>query len=289
MYFSLNFEAFFHPYSSFKSLNSIGCCKATINFSTSSQLTPSLLPTSSQLSPDLVTTWSLLSPDLVTALRKTILTKPPFSSYSGSSTPCALQASTILLTPEPQLSKYDDLKSTSAISGLYGYEACALFIVSGVSASGNLPGFSISTRSSYIAMLGVKLYFSSCLWHRAFVKASLNASAGISNCSSFLKPTIFPLCDRCLNKNAIPASNRSKKLPSARPLSTNSFLSVPRKRANLNPICVKPPTCLPNNAIAPFSTFPSLIKLHFPSSDSALSDCAVAGIRPRSTPKRTAS
>ena len=34
------------------------------------------------------------------ALRKTILTNPPFTSYSGSATPCALQASTIRLTPD---------------------------------------------------------------------------------------------------------------------------------------------------------------------------------------------
>lgn len=60
-------------------------------------------------------------------------------------------------------------------------------------------------------------YWTACIvekrWQSAFVKASRRASAGTSSFSSLVKPTIFPLIERCLKKNAIPASRRVKKLP----------------------------------------------------------------------------
>lgn len=83
-------------------------------------------------------------------------------------------------------------------------------------------------------MLGVRLYFSSCLWQSELVRASLKASAGTSIFSSRRNPTIFPLMLRCFRKNAIPASRSWKKLPSTLWLSINSSLFVPRKRANRN-------------------------------------------------------
>ena len=85
-------------------------------------------------------------------LLNVIQTNNPSVPYSGSGKPTFLQASIILFTPVPQLSKKAVLNSASAIIGFCGYERCGSLMVSTVSSLGRCPVFSISTRSSKMAM-----------------------------------------------------------------------------------------------------------------------------------------
>lgn len=53
---------------------------------------------------------------------KVIHTNPPSAPYSGSGNPTALQASTMRLTPVPQLSKKAVRYKASAMIGFCGYD-----------------------------------------------------------------------------------------------------------------------------------------------------------------------
>ena len=93
-------------------------------------------------------------------------------------------------------------------SGNWVWMMCGFIISSRVKPAGRVPRFSISTRSSYIAMLTKPDGESYNLCARAFRRHSLKALYGIvrdstrSGCPSTNVPDIF----RCLKRNAIPSS-----------------------------------------------------------------------------------
>ena len=97
---------------------------------------------------------------------------------------------------------------------------------------------------------------------------------------------IFPLRFKCLKKNAIPASSKSKKLPSARWLSINSFLSVPKNRAIRRRNCGYSSILFENNITRTLVGLPFFSRFHFANVSSIGALIALAGIRPPSTPRR---
>ena len=143
-------------------------------------------------------------------------------------------------------------------------------------------------RSSYMAILLVRLYFSHWRWHSELISVSLRALYGISSCSwrCRLWFVIFPLRLRCLKKKAMPASSKSKKLPSARWLSMNSFLSVPTNRAILNLNWGYSSILSEKSIAAPFVGIPFFNNFHFDNVSSIGALMALAGILPPSTPSR---
>ena len=111
-------------------------------------------------------------------------TNVAFWLNSGSARFASRHASIIRPTPLPQFSKNVVLNSTSAMMGFGGYEWWESLIVSTGNSSGRWPVFSISTRSSYMAIPTELLVLWKRRWQRAFVNASRSASAGISSISS---------------------------------------------------------------------------------------------------------
>ena len=152
----------------------------------------------------LVGTWSVLG-RFVTSHLNISVTLSAHILYSGSGNLSLRHSDIISPMPRPQLSRTFRLYNTFANNGFCGFDSCSDFIFSASQLGGKVPGFSISTRSSYMAMPTEPPPSLYERWVRLFNTPSLIALYGMVKCSSRSNVSVVPDKERCLKIKAIAA------------------------------------------------------------------------------------